>query len=51
MTDSELLRMIETMPALDVIGPVRPVMEITETAAIYNIHVAKDSLRILRDQG
>jgi len=51
MTDSELLRMIETMPALDVIGPVRLVMEITETAAIYNIHVAKDFLRTLRDQG
>ena len=43
--------MIEEMPAVDVIGPVRLVMEITETAAIYNIHVAKDFLRTLRDQG
>jgi len=51
MTDSELLTMIEEMPALDVIGPVRLVMEITETAAIYNIHVAKDFMRTLRDQG
>ena len=51
MTDSELLTMIEELPALDVIGPVRLVMEITETAAIYNIHVAKDFLRTLRDQG
>jgi len=51
MTDSELLMMIEELPALDVIGPVRLVMEITETAAIYNIHVAKDFLRTLRDQG
>jgi EAL domain-containing protein (putative c-di-GMP-specific phosphodiesterase class I) len=51
MTDGELLEMIEAMPALDVIGPVRLVMEITETAAIYNIHVAKDFLRTLRNQG
>jgi len=27
------------------------VMEITETAAIYNVHVAKDFLRALRGQG
>jgi len=27
------------------------VMEITETAAIYNIHVAKDFLRTVRSQG
>jgi len=51
MTDRELLTMIEETPALDVIGPVRLVMEITETAAIYNIHVAKDFLRTLRNQG
>lgn len=51
MTDREFLEMIGDMPALDVIGPVRLVMEITETAAIYNIHVAKDFLRTLRDQG
>jgi len=51
MTDRELLEMISSMPTLDVIGPVRLVMEITETAAIYNIHVAKDFLRTLRDQG
>ncbi len=51
MTDSEFLQQISAMPALDVIGPVRLVMEITETAAIYNIHVAKDFLRTLRGQG
>lgn len=51
MTDPEFLQQISGMPALDVIGPVRLVMEITETAAIYNIHVAKDFLRTLRGQG
>ena len=51
MTDREFLEMISRMPALDVIGPVRLVMEITETAAIYNIHVAKDFLRTLRGRG
>jgi len=51
MADREFLEMIGDMPTLDVIGPVRLVMEITETAAIYNIHVAKDFLRTLREQG
>ena len=51
MTDREFLELISEMPALDVIGPVRLVMEITETAAIYNIHVAKDFLRTLRGRG
>ncbi len=51
MTDREFLALISEMPTLDVIGPVRLVMEITETAAIYNIHVAKDFLRTLRRQG
>ena len=51
MTDKEFLDVITRMPALDVIGPVRLVMEITETAAIYNIHVAKDFLRTLRGRG
>jgi diguanylate cyclase (GGDEF)-like protein/PAS domain S-box-containing protein len=51
MTDREFLEVISQMPALDVIGPVRLVMEITETAAIYNIHVAKDFLRTLRGRG
>jgi EAL domain-containing protein (putative c-di-GMP-specific phosphodiesterase class I) len=43
--------MISAEKALSVIGPVRLVLEITETAAIYNIHVAKDFLRTLRSQG
>jgi diguanylate cyclase (GGDEF)-like protein/PAS domain S-box-containing protein len=51
MTDKEFLQLISDMPALNVIGPVRLVMEITETAAIYNIHVAKDFLRVLRGRG
>ena len=51
MTDSEFLTVISDMPSLSVIGPVRLVMEVTETAAIYNIHVAKDFLRTLRNQG
>jgi diguanylate cyclase (GGDEF)-like protein/PAS domain S-box-containing protein len=51
MTDKEFLDLISEMPALNVIGPVRLVMEITETAAIYNIHVAKDFLRTLRGRG
>ena len=51
MTDQEFLQMVSDMPALSVIGPVRLVMEITETAAIYNIHVAKDFLRTVRSQG
>ena len=51
MTDKEFLAMVSDMPALSVIGPVRLVMEITETAAIYNIHVAKDFLRTMRNQG
>ena len=51
MTDQEFIHLITETPTLDVIGPVRLVMEITETAAIYNIHVAKDFLRTLRDQG
>jgi len=51
MTDKEFLELISGMPALSVIGPVRLVMEITETAAIYNIHVAKDFLRALRGRG
>jgi EAL domain-containing protein (putative c-di-GMP-specific phosphodiesterase class I) len=51
MTDKEFLQLISDMPALNVIGPVRLVVEITETAAIYNIHVAKDFLRTLRGQG
>jgi len=51
MTDNEFLELISAMPSLSIIGPVRLVMEITETAAIYNIHVAKDFLRTLRRQG
>ncbi len=51
MTDTEFLQLISDMPALNVISSVRLVMEITETAAIYNIHVAKDFLRTLRAQG
>lgn len=51
MTDTEFLQLISDMPALNVISSVRLVMEITETAAIYNIHVAKDFLRTLRGQG
>jgi diguanylate cyclase (GGDEF)-like protein/PAS domain S-box-containing protein len=51
MTDREFLELISDMPSLDVIGPVRLVMEITETAAIYNVHVAKDFLRVLHGQG
>jgi len=51
LTDPELLEMVSKKEALSVIGPVRLVLEITETAAIYNIHVAKDFLRTLRSQG
>ncbi len=51
LTDPELLDMVSKKEALSVIGPVRLVLEITETAAIYNIHVAKDFLRTLRSQG
>lgn len=51
LTDPELLSMISEKKSLTVIGPVRLVLEITETAAIYNIHVAKDFLRTLRKQG
>ena len=51
LTDPELLQMVSGEEALTVIGPVRLVLEITETAAIYNIHVAKDFLRTLRTQG
>ena len=51
MTDKEFLELISSMPEISVIGPVRLVMEITETAAIYNIHVAKDFLRTLRGRG
>ncbi len=51
LTDPELLAMVSEQGSLSVIGPVRLVLEITETAAIYNIHVAKDFLRTLRTQG
>jgi len=51
MADKEFLQLISDMPALSVISKVRLVIEITETAAIYNIHVAKDFLRTLRNQG
>ena len=51
LTDPELLAMVSGKDALTIIGPVKIVMEITETAAIYNIHVAKDFLRTLRTQG
>lgn len=51
LTDPELLEMVSGENALSVIGPVRLVLEITETAAIYNIHVAKDFLSTLRTQG
>ena len=51
MTDKEFLDLISNMPAMGVIGPVRLVLEITETAAIYNIHVAKHFLRTVRNQG
>ena len=51
LTDPELLAMVTEEKAVALIGPVRLVLEITETAAIYNIHVAKDFLRTLRTQG
>jgi len=51
LSDRALLEMISDAPGLSVIGPVRLVMEITETAAIYNIHVAKDFLRAVRAEG
>lgn len=51
LTDPALLDAISSRTSLSVIGPVRLVLEITETAAIYNIHVAKDFLRALRTQG
>ena len=51
MTDQEFIHLVTEIPTLDVIGPVRLVMEIAEMAAIYNIHVAKDFLRTLRSQG
>jgi diguanylate cyclase (GGDEF)-like protein len=51
LTDPELLAMVTGENALSIIGPVRLVLEITESAAIYNIHVAKDFLRTLRTQG
>ena len=51
LTDPELLAMVNERESLTIIGPVRLVLEITETAAIYNIHVAKDFLRTLRTQG
>lgn len=51
LADPELLAMIIEDESLTIIGPVKLVMEITETAAIYNIHVAKDFLRTLRSQG
>lgn len=51
MADKEFLDLISDKSALNVIGPVRLVLEITESAAIYNIHVAKDFLRTLRTQG
>ncbi|MDD5220787.1 MAG: diguanylate cyclase, partial [Candidatus Bipolaricaulis sp.] len=51
LTDRALLSAISGRTAVSVIGPVRLVLEITETAAIYNIHVAKDFLRALRTQG
>ena len=43
--------MVSEKKSLTIIGPVRLVLEITVTAAIYNIHVAKDFLRTLRKQG
>ncbi len=51
LTDPELLAMVTGKQSLTIIGPVRLVLEITESAAIYNIHVAKDFLRTLRTQG
>ncbi|RLE36462.1 hypothetical protein DRJ24_00385 [Candidatus Acetothermia bacterium] len=51
LADGELLGMISREEKLSVIGPVRLVVEITETAAIYNIHIAKDFLRTIRSQG
>jgi diguanylate cyclase (GGDEF)-like protein/PAS domain S-box-containing protein len=52
LTDQELLSMIsERKEDITIIGPVRLVLEITESAAIYNIHVAKDFLRTLREHG
>lgn len=51
LTDPELLKMVSGDESLTIIGPVRLVLEITESAAIYNIHVAKDFLRTLRTQG
>ncbi len=51
LTDPELLALVCENEFLAVIGPVRLVLEITETAAIYNIHIAKDFLRTLRTQG
>ncbi|MBU1048689.1 EAL domain-containing protein [Candidatus Bipolaricaulota bacterium] len=51
LTDPELLAMVTGKESLTIIGPVRLVLEITESAAIYNIHVAKDFLRTLRTQG
>jgi len=51
LTDPELLAMVTEKDSVSIIGPVRLVLEITETAAIYNIHVAKDFLRTLRTQG
>lgn len=51
LTDPELLSMISEKEDVAIIGPVRLVLEITESAAIYNIHVAKDFLRTLRGHG
>ena len=51
LTDGEILAMVTDEEKLSVIGPVRLVVEITETAAIYNIHIAKDFLRTMRQQG
>ncbi len=51
LSDPEVLSLVCENEFLAVIGPVRLVLEITETAAIYNIHVAKEFLRTLRMQG
>jgi len=51
LTDPEVLSLVSEEAHLSVIGPIRLVLEITETAAIYNIHVAKDFLRTLRTHG
>ncbi len=51
LSNEDLLDMIKGEPALKVIAPGGLVLEITETAAISNIHAAKEFVHTLKLQG